>query len=104
MGLLAGGAALIGARGLFLLINNSSRFHEKTLVLGNGPLAHLLRVQIQQRPELGMTIVEACAAERDEGGTEASAMTPDRLSDLHPLVESPRGRRILLATNDRTAT
>lgn len=100
MGLLLGGAALIGARGLFLLINNSNRFHERSVILGDGRLAHLLAKAIQHRPELGLRIIDL-RAERQNNGVSSAPSTQKDLTQLPEIVELHQIRRIILAPNDR---
>lgn len=103
MGLVIGGAALAGARGLFLLANNSDRFHERSLILGNGALAHILKREIQHRPELGIRIVEV-GGEQSNSALQRTSTVQDDLTQLPDVVNLQRITRIILAPNDRRGT
>ena len=100
MGILLGGGALIGARGLFLLLNNSTHFVERSLVLGDGPLAHVVAREIKHRPELGIRIVGAFGA-ADSRNQGPISILRDCLADLPQIVELQHIKRIILTPSDR---
>jgi sugar transferase (PEP-CTERM system associated) len=84
-------------RRLFLVINSSPNLADRAVVLGDGPLAHLLLQELQSRPELGLRVVAHIHAKTNG----ASGVTDGDPADLAHCVASEEANRIIIAMDDR---
>lgn len=101
LGLFFAGICLAGLRKLFLLMNASASFAERTLILGSGSLAATLAGEIQKRPELGVRLV----------GCVSHASSPDAglyglpylgaVEDLPKVVERGKISQVIVAMRER---
>ena len=57
IGLLFAAMLLFLWRKLFSKINSVPEFADRALILGDGPLAEILQLEIESRPELGLRVV-----------------------------------------------
>lgn len=96
-------------RQLFLKINSLPTFSERTLILGNGPLAEPLRREFTSRPELGISLtghVSELTAIKDLNDSdglpvpEVLSGTVDQL-DFCRFVKSRRINRVVVVMGDR---
>lgn len=109
IGFALGAVILLLWRRLFLAINSRPQFSERTLILGDGPLAATLIQELESRPELGLRVVSHVFAAGDENGgldSERRESTTGRggaLSDgdISHAVESQRVNRVIVAMGDR---
>jgi sugar transferase (PEP-CTERM system associated) len=109
IGFALGAVILLLWRGLFLAINSRPQFSERTLILGDGPLAGPLIHELESRPELGLRVVSHVFAAGDENTVlesehrKSTANPLAVLSDekLSHAVESQRINRVIVAMSDR---
>jgi sugar transferase (PEP-CTERM system associated) len=93
------GLALLGWRRLFFLLNRSQRMAERTVLLGAGRIAGTLSSEIDNRPELGLSLVgymDAPSANSVEGLRYLGI--PE---ELPRLVEGGNISRVILTMTDR---
>jgi exopolysaccharide biosynthesis polyprenyl glycosylphosphotransferase len=83
-------------RSFFFVLNRSSRFAERTLIYGDGPLASPLLDAIGQRPELGLRVAGYVGSEPQIVGIPAV----DR-SELTDFIKRTNIRRIIITMADR---
>ncbi len=95
-------------RRLFLTLNVLPRFGERTLVLGDGPLAEPLVRELNSRPELGLTVVgrlpKATNQHLSYNGGQAPAEAVEFEGDISRAVKSLRATRIVITMGDRRGT
>jgi len=88
-------------RRLFLLVNTMPRFAERTLILGDGPLAKPLIEEIESRSELGVRIVgQLRHLENGSGGAPQLSET-EQFDQLCRQIETYRASRIIIAMGER---
>lgn len=92
---------LFGWRRAFLAINSMPRFADRTLLLGDGPLAKPLLAELQARPEVGMRVVGQVGD--DEAGDDCSPAQREtnRQKQVENFVESQQIERIVVVMGDR---
>jgi sugar transferase (PEP-CTERM system associated) len=92
-------------RRLFLTLNVLPRFAERTLVLGDGPLAEPLVRELNSRPELGLTVVGHLSKATDQdlsyNGGQRPAGAVEFEADISGAVKSLRATRIVITMGDR---
>lgn len=87
-------------RTFFLALNSLPWFAQRTLVLGEGPLAVSLVREIRSRPELGLDLV-GCVSTVEGDGFGIGLPRLGAVGDLEAVVRDHRVHRILLATRER---
>lgn len=88
-------------RRLFLLVNTMPRFAERTLILGDGPLAKPLIEEIESRSELGVRIVGQLR-HLENGSENASQLSEEeQFDELSRQIEAYRASRIIIAMGER---
>jgi sugar transferase (PEP-CTERM system associated) len=90
---------LAGWRRLFLLLNSLPRFAERTLLLGDGPLAENLASEFERRSELGVRLIGRLDT-NGAGGTSPASPDPAWLEELSRVVESRQPSRIIVTMRD----
>jgi sugar transferase (PEP-CTERM system associated) len=96
-------------RRLFSKINSVPEFADRALILGDGPLAEILELEIESRPELGLRVVGCISATGNENrhvGCEriqsfGDPLATDTVADLTRTVKRLRANRIVVAMGDR---
>lgn len=92
---------LFGWRRLFLAVNTLPQFAERTLILGDGPLAHPLMAEIESRPELGLRIAGQLRSFENGNGHHLSLTEPEYFDQLARQVDTFRANRMIIAMGDR---
>jgi sugar transferase (PEP-CTERM system associated) len=92
---------LFGWRRLFLAINTLPQFAERTLILGDGPLAQPLITEIESRMELGIRVAGQLRQLDNGSGKHASLSEPEHFEQLARQVEAFRANRIIVAMGER---
>lgn len=96
-------------RSLFSKFNSVSEFADRALILGDGPLAELLQLEIESRPELGLRVVGRIPVtgndNRHVGSTRiqtfGGSLATDTAEDLSLTVKRFHANRIVVAMVDR---
>jgi sugar transferase (PEP-CTERM system associated) len=109
IGLLFVAMLLFSWRGMFWKINSLSEFADRAMILGEGPLAELLELEFESRPELGVRIVGHIPATVDRNhhvGREPvhsfdDPPESDSVENLSRTVKSLRANRIIVTMGDR---
>ena len=109
IGLLLVAMLLFLGRRLFSKINSVPEFADRTLILGDGPLAEILQLEIESRPELGLRVVSRLSAIGNGNhhvGCErvrpfGDPLGTDTVEDLSRTVKLLRANRIVVAMGDR---
>jgi sugar transferase (PEP-CTERM system associated) len=109
IGLVFAAILLLVWRGLFLKLNSVSKFAERVLIFGDGPLAEILESELDSRPELGLRVVGRILPTPDNNNRmmfPASEEAGDllgssALEDLSERVKHIRATRIIVAMGDR---
>jgi sugar transferase (PEP-CTERM system associated) len=83
-------------------VTEGSNFLRRTLVVGNGELAHELARMVQARRDLGMTLVGLLARDRTQVDPQAGVIGTYR--DLYELVTREHIEVVLVAYPDRRGT
>ena len=92
---------LLAWRRLFLAVNALPQLAERTLVLGDGPLAKPLIDEIESRAELGMRIVGQLQHLVNGGGQFTDLSKAEQYEELARQVKSYRAARIIVAMGER---
>lgn len=91
---------LVAWRYLFCALVRSHRLSERTLLVGNGPLAEALPREIETRPELGIDLLGYVQPDDSEQcGTALPSL--GRVEQLSSLVESRHVSRIIVTMGER---
>ena len=110
IGLLLVAMLLFLGRRLFSKINSIPEFADRTLDLGRlGPLAEILQLEIESRPELGLRVVSRISAIGNGNhhvGCErvqpfGDPLGIDTVEDLSCTIKRLRANRIVVAMGDR---
>ena len=109
IGLLFVAMLLFFWRKVFFVVNGVEEFAERTLILGEGPLAELLQYEFESRPELGLRVVGWARADGDGNGhlnrrDNKFASEPhltDAADSLCRDVKLLRVNRVVVAMGDR---
>jgi sugar transferase (PEP-CTERM system associated) len=109
IGLLFVAILLFFWRKLFSKINSVPEFADRALILGDGPLAEILQLEIESRPELGLRVVGRIPATGNGNhhvGCErvhpfGDPLGTDTVEDLSRTVKLLRANRIVVAMGDR---
>jgi sugar transferase (PEP-CTERM system associated) len=109
IGLLFVAMLLFSWRGMFWKINSLSEFADRAMILGEGPLAELLELEFESRPELGVRIVGRIPATGNRNhhvGREPVHSFDDpsesnSVENLSRTVKSLRANRIIVTMGDR---
>jgi sugar transferase (PEP-CTERM system associated) len=109
IGLLLVAMLLFLGRRLFSKINSVPKFADRALILGDGPLAEILQLEIESRPELGLRVVSRISAIGNGNhhvGCERARpcgdpLGTDTVEDLLRAVKLLRANRIVVAMGDR---
>ena len=88
-------------RRLFLLVNTMPRFAERTLILGDGPLAKPLIEEIESRSELGVRIVGQLRHLENGSGSASQLSETEQFDQLSRQIEAYRASRIIIAMGER---
>ena len=86
-------------RRLFLLVNTMSRFAERALILGDGPLARPLIEEIESRSELGVHIVGQLRELENNSATPLSE--EEQFDQLSFQIRTYRASRVIIALGER---
>lgn len=89
-------------RVLYNGVTEGSNFLRRTLIVGNGELAHELARMVQTRRDLGMSLVGMLARDRAQVDRQAGVIGTYR--DLYDLVTRERIEVVLVAYPDRRGT
>lgn len=92
---------LLGWRRLFFTLNALPQLAERTLILGDGPLAKPLISEIESRAELGLRVVGQLGEMGSRGAVSAGASVTGQLERFAEQVESYRPSRIIIAMAER---
>lgn len=92
---------LFAWRRLFLAVNTMPQFAERTLILGDGPLAKSLVEEIESRKELGIRVVGQMRQIENGDVRYASLSNEEQFEALSRQVESYRAGRIIIAMSER---
>jgi sugar transferase (PEP-CTERM system associated) len=84
-------------RKLFIMVNQSARFAQRAIILGDGALAGKLVKEINAHPELGMRLVGHLSRERELPETTRLGS----LDDLGEIVERENIKQIFVAMEER---
>lgn len=103
VGIILIGACLAVSREFFFVLNRSSWFADRAVLLGGGPLAKSLAAEVKKRPELGIRLVGYIdlALGADSGGNLNGLKNLGTLDDLLELVDREHVQRIIVAIKDR---
>ena len=109
IGLLLVALLLLCWRGLFSKINTAPEFADRALILGDGPLAEILQLEIESRPELGLRVVgriPSIGNGNNHVGSErvdhfGDPLGRDTVEDLSRAVKLVRANRIFVAMGER---
>lgn len=109
IGLLFVAMALFFWRGLFSKINGIKEFANRALILGDGPLAEILQLEFESRPELGLRVVGRITAigngnhllSSDPAHPSCDPSGTDIFEDLSSTIKRLRANRIVVAMADR---
>ena len=89
-------------RKLFSLWNSEAKFSERTLMLGNGPLAEALFREFESRPELGLRIVGRVSDIADNNGDHHCAdKQSSSVAEFLETVTALRADRVVIAMAER---
>ncbi len=91
------GIALPAWRKLFFVLNRSTRFSERAIFYGDGPLAGPLMEEISHRPELGVRIVGFVG----QDSTAAPRVTRFDYDDLVEATQQHNVQRVVITMGDR---
>ena len=91
------GIALPAWRKLFFVLNRSTRFSERAIFYGDGPLAGPLMEEISHRPELGVRIVGFVGQDY----TAAPRVTRFDYDDLVEATQQHNVQRVVITMGDR---
>jgi exopolysaccharide biosynthesis polyprenyl glycosylphosphotransferase len=86
-------------RGLFFALNDGSRFAERVLIFGDGPLAESLIAELGARPELGLQVVGQVKSH--ENKNSSFSFGDDRDDRFSNLIETYNPKRIVVAMDQR---
>ena len=101
LGIFFGGLALALWRKFFFLINASPRLARRALILGSGPQAKSLSVQIEKRPEWGVRLI-GCVGESPEAMANANGLVrKGGIEELIQVVEGERVGQVIVAMGER---
>jgi len=88
-------------RRLFLAINSRPQFAERVVMIGDGPLAESLVMELRARPELGLRVVAQLKG-HENGNKNLSLSSGENLDDQFlSLVDGYNSKRIVLAMEER---
>ena len=96
LGIVFVGVALAGGRKLFFLVNSSSRLAQRTVLLGDGPLAGPLGSEIQKRPQLGIRLIGYVGSRLDEVSEGNSPRLLGGVEELPALIARERVERVIV--------
>jgi sugar transferase (PEP-CTERM system associated) len=109
IGLLLVAMLLLFWRKLFSKINSAPEFADRALILGDGPLAEILQLEFESRPELGLRVVGRIPA-IDNGNHHVGCdrihpfgdpLGTDTVEDLSRTIKRLRANRVVVAMGDR---
>jgi sugar transferase (PEP-CTERM system associated) len=91
------------SRKFFFVINRSQRFADRAILLGDGPLAESLIVEVKRRPELGICLAGYVGLTAHANSDPHAKGLPllGKVEDLVTLVKQERIHRIIVAMKDR---
>ena len=108
IGLLLVATLLFFWRKAFYLVNGAAQFAERTLILGEGPLADLLQSEFVSRPELGLRVVGRIRVDGNgnnqfnhQDKSASDRYLTDMADSLCRDVNSLRVSRIVVAMGER---
>jgi exopolysaccharide biosynthesis polyprenyl glycosylphosphotransferase len=96
-GLVLTGVGLMGSRTLFVRFNRSTQLSQRTVLLGCGPLVHLLTAQIGKHPELGIEIVGYLERATAVNGDLSELKRLGDPEEVERLVERERVSRVVFS-------
>jgi sugar transferase (PEP-CTERM system associated) len=109
IGLIFTALVLLSWRRLFSKINSTPEFADRALIFGEGPLADLLEIEFESRPELGLRVVGRVSP--TENGNQHRSNQPiefhrdprlgETADDLASTVKHLRATSIVVAMSDR---
>lgn len=92
---------LFAWRRLFLAVNTMPQFAQRTLILGDGPLAKTLMEEIESRKELGIRVAAHLRQIENGDKSFASLSEAERFEALSQQVGAYRASRIIVAMGER---
>jgi sugar transferase (PEP-CTERM system associated) len=100
-GVLFVGFCLVVWRKQFSLLNRSLKLAEKTVILGEGPLAIPLAHELESRPELGFRLIGFVGQEPDSPEALNGLRRLGSVSDLPEISQVERIDRVIVTMSDR---
>jgi sugar transferase (PEP-CTERM system associated) len=100
-GVLFMGFCLVLWRKMFAVLNRSSRLAERTVVLGDGPLALPLAKELESRPELGFHLVGFVGQPPTSPGGLNGMKRLGNLDDLGSIIQRAEVDRVVVTMSDR---
>jgi sugar transferase (PEP-CTERM system associated) len=88
-------------RRLFLMLNSLTRFGERALILGDGPLAKPLISELKSRSELGIHVIGQVKSLEYETRGSAPMSSEEQFEEVLRSVEPHRPDRVIVALGDR---
>ena len=109
MGLVLVSMCLFFWRRLFSKINSIPDFADRAVILGDGPLADILQLEYESRPELGLRVVGRIPAVdysysnvgSERSGRRGDSHSKEAVLDLSSAVKFFRASSVVVAMNDR---
>jgi sugar transferase (PEP-CTERM system associated) len=99
--LMLGGISLLAWRRLFVSLTISAQLSDRTILLGDGPLAVPLTDAILDRPEFGLQVVGYVGQERAIQGTAKPVPCLGTLQDLSDVVQQEEVSCVIISMGDR---
>jgi sugar transferase (PEP-CTERM system associated) len=97
------GLCLLGWRQLFARLARSSRLSQRTVLMGDGPLAALLAHEIQTRPELGLRLIGYLGQPSDSRDILNGMSRIGCIPDVEEIARSHEADRVIVTMNERRA-
>lgn len=102
-GIMLIGILLAAWRKLFVVLNRTSRFASRAIILGAGPLAMALVPEMERRPEWGVRLVGYVGQEDPDLG-ENGFRRLGGVEDLEAVTKRERADQIVIALGERRGT
>ncbi len=94
-------ASLVVWRKLFLILNRSSRFGQRTVLLGDGPLVPSLTAELAKRRELGLQLLGYVQGGSGSTDTWNGLARMGGIDELPALIRRERISRVVLSMGER---
>ncbi len=97
------GICLLAWRQLFARMASSTKLAQRTVLLGDGPLALLLAHEIQSRPELGLRFMGYLGQSADSSNPSNGMSKIGCIQDVEEIVRVHRAERVIVTMAERRA-